>query len=388
VKVTIVETLDWLLPKLLDFEVATYIEQYLKSEGIEFQFGQRVKGFRGDDRGWVQGVITDNLEIDAQMVVLAIGNKPNTELAKSAGLNIGPVGGIEVNEYLQTNDPDIYAGGDCVETVHHITKKKELVPLGSTANKHGRIIGSNLAGNHESCPDVLGTSIVKIIHYNVGKVGLSESQARDNGFEVFTSLVPSYDHATYYPGSRQILIKLIADKSNGRLLGCQIAGPGDVSKRIDVLATALNFNATVNDLANLDLAYAPPYNSAIDPLHHAANIIRNKISGYAKALTPMEVKERMSEGNGFILLDVRSRREWQNNHIASRQSILIPINEIRSRLHEVPVSKEIITYCQTSVRAYQAQRILNGAGFAKVKFMDGSIASWPYDLEGTRSINR
>lgn len=387
IEVVIIEALDWILPKLLDFEVATYVERYLKSQGIEFQFGQRVRSFEGNQQGWVQKVLTDDLEIETQLVILAIGNKPNTELASNAGIILGPIGGITVNKYLQTSDPDIYAGGDCVETVHHITKQKVLVPLGSTANKHGRIIGSNLGGNYETCADVLATSIVKVIDYNIGCVGLNESQARDNGYEIFTSLVPSYDHAAYYPGGQQILIKLIANEVNGQLLGGQIVGPGDVAKRIDILVTALNFGATVNDLANLDLAYAPPYNSALDPLHHAANIIRNKMSGYAKTLSPMEVKRKLNDKDDYVLLDVRAPMEWQNNRLTSNQVLLIPIHEIRSRLHDIPASKEIIAYCQTSVRAYQAQCILNGAGFSNVKFMDGSIASWPYDLESGYSIN-
>jgi rhodanese-related sulfurtransferase len=184
------------------------------------------------------------------------------------------------------------------------------------------------------------------------------------------------------------MVKLVAEKASGRLLGGQVVGPGDTAKRIDVLATALTFGATVADLANLDLAYAPPYNSAIDPLHSAANVIRNKQSGHARALTPMEVKNKLENGDNFVLLDVRSLAEWKANHIEARQVILLPLPELRRRLNELPRDKEIVTMCRSSVRAYQAQRILDGAGFSNTKFMDGSITAWPYDIATSRSSEK
>ena len=162
-----------------------------------------------------------------------------------------------------------------------------------------------------------------------------------------------------------------------------MVGPGDVAKRVDVLATALTFGATVEDMASLDLAYAPPYNSAMDPLHNAANVIRNKQAGLAKALTPMQVKSKLENGDDFILLDVRSTGEWETRRIEAPQTMLVPLTELRARLEELPKDAEIVIYCQRSVRAYRAQRILDGAGFGNVKFMDGSIAAWPYEIWGT-----
>jgi NADPH-dependent 2,4-dienoyl-CoA reductase/sulfur reductase-like enzyme/rhodanese-related sulfurtransferase len=379
-KVTVIEALNWLLPTLLDFEVAAYVEKHLRGKGVEPLFGQRVTGFEGDKNGLVRKVTTANNELEASLVLLAVGVKSNVKLAKDAGLTLGSLGGISVNQYLQTSDPDIYAGGDCVENVNLITQKNMLAPLGSTASKHGKVIGTNITGGHETFPGIVGTAIAKVFDYNVGRVGLSETQAREAGYDVVTSLVPSFEHATYYPGSREILVKFVAEKSTNRLLGGQVVGPGETAKRIDVLATALTFGARVDDLANLDLAYAPPYNSALDPLHNAANVIRNKQSGLAKALTPIDVKNKLDNQEDFVLLDVRSPAEWKECRIKAPQAKLIPLGKLRANLESLPKDAEIVTFCRSSVRAYQAQRILEGAGFKNVKFMDGSIAAWPYEV--------
>jgi NADPH-dependent 2,4-dienoyl-CoA reductase/sulfur reductase-like enzyme/rhodanese-related sulfurtransferase len=377
-KVTVIEALKWALPALLDFEVAAQVEKHLHDKGVKLHFGQRVTGFEGDKTGKVHRVITEDTELEAGLVLVSVGTRPNVSIARDASLAIGSTGGISVNQYLQTSNPDIYAGGDCVENVNRITGEKILAPMGSTANKHGRIIGSNVTGGNETFPGVLGTAIAKVFDYNVGRAGLSESQARAAGYDTVISLVPSNEHATYYPGSQDILVKLVAEESSGRLLGSQVVGPGDAAKRIDVLATALTFGATVDDLANSDLAYAPPYNSAMDPLHDAANVIRNKQSGYARTITPMELKNKLDNGEDFVLLDVRSPKEWDTCGIRTKQARLLPLPELRQRLGELPKDDEIIIFCKTSVRAYVAQRILDGTGFRNVKFVEGSIDAWPY----------
>ena len=386
-EVTVVEVLDWVLPTLLDFEVAAYIEKHLRAKGVNLLLGQRVVGFEGDRNGWIRQVVTGDFKLETKLVLLAIGTKPNTSLAQDAGLTIGSTGGIAVNQYLQTNEPDIYAGGDCVENINRITHQKMLAPLGSTANKHGRVIGTNVTGGCETFPGVLGTTIAKVFDYNVARVGLSETQAREAGYNVVTCLVPGYEHATYYPKGKELLVKLVAEKSSNRLLGGQVVGPGETAKRVDVLATALTFGATVDDLANLDLAYAPPFNSAMDPLHNAANVIRNKQSGYAKAITPIEVKNKLENREDFILLDVRSPGEWDIRRLEATQAKLLPLRELRARIDEFPKDTEIVTFCQTSVRAYQAQRILEGAGFETIKFMEGSIAAWPYEIYSKANSN-
>ncbi len=379
-KVSVIEALGWPLPALLDEEIAAHVEKHLRSKGVTVHCGQRVTGFAGDNGGRVRKVSMGDTELEAGMVLLSLGVKPNISLAKEAGLTIGATGGLAVNERLQTSDPDIYAGGDCAEVENIITRKKTLVPLGSTANKHGRIIGTNITGGSETFPGIVGTAVAKVFKYNVARTGLNEAQAREAGYDIVTSLVPTFDHATYYPGAREIMVKLMANKADGRLLGGQAVGMGETAKRIDVLATALNFGATVNDLANLDLGYAPPYNSALDPLHNAANVIRNKMTRQARSLSPLEVKKKIDNGERFVLLDVRSPQEWNAEHIEAGQVKLIPLPELRHRLDELSADEEIVVLCRTSIRAYQAQRILDGVGFKDVKFMDGSLAAWPYKV--------
>ena len=378
-QVTILEMLGWPLPALLDAEIAAHLEKHLKSKGVKLMFGQRVTGFQGNKAGNVKKVTVGEKGIDAGMVLLSLGIRPNVALAKEAGLNIGTTGGIAVNEFLQTSDPDIYAGGDCAEMVNLITGKKTLVPMGSTANKHGRVIGTNVTGGRDTFPGVVGTGIVKVFNLNVGRTGLNEAQAKEAGYKIVTSLVPSDDHATYYPGAKDIMVKLIAEKSSGKLLGGQVIGEGDAAKRTDVLATMLTMGATVDNLANLDLAYAPPYNSAMDPLHHAANVIRNKQAGYARALTLQEVKSKLDKGEKFVLLDVRSPMEWKAQRIEAPQVKLLPLPELYRRMGELSKDEEIVIFCRSSIRAYQAQRMLDGAGFKNVSFMDGSLDAWPYE---------
>jgi NADPH-dependent 2,4-dienoyl-CoA reductase/sulfur reductase-like enzyme/rhodanese-related sulfurtransferase len=383
-KVTVLEMLGWPLPTLLDSEIAFQLEKHLKSKGVNLMFGQRVTGFKGDKAGKVNKVMVGDNAIDAGMVLLSLGVRPNVSLAKEAGLTIGTTGGIAVNEYLQTSDPDIYAGGDCAEMVNIITGKKTLVPMGSTANKHGRVIGGNVTGGKDTFPGVVGTGVVKVFDLNVGRTGLNEAQAKEAGYDIVTSLVPSEEHATYYPGAKDILVKLVAEKASGRLLGGQVIGPGEAAKRIDVMATALTMGATVDNLANLDLGYAPPYNSAMDPLHHAANVIRNKQAGYARAISPQELKSKLDKNEKFVLLDVRSPMEWKVQRLEAPQTKLLPLPELYDRMSELAKDDEIVIYCRTSIRAYQAQRILDDAGYKNVCFVDGSLDAWPYEIASTK----
>jgi NADPH-dependent 2,4-dienoyl-CoA reductase/sulfur reductase-like enzyme/rhodanese-related sulfurtransferase len=379
-KVTVLEALGWPLPALLDYEMAAPVEKHLKAKGINLIFGQRVSGFRGDAAGQVKQVMVGDKGIDADLVLLSLGVRPNVTLARGAGLTIGSTGGLVVDEHLLTSDPDIYAGGDCAEVTNIITGKKFLAPMGSTANKHGRVIGTNITGGDDTFPGVPGTAVVKVFDFTAARTGLNEAQAREGGREIVTSLIPGSDHAGYYPGARDITVKLIAEKS-GKILGGQVVGPGDASKRIDVLAAVISYGASVYDLANLDLAYAPPYNSAMDPLHNAANVIRNKLSNCARSFTMEEIRKKLENGDKFTLLDVRSPEEWEAGHIDAKQVKLLPLPELRKRIGELAKDEEIVTVCRTSIRAYQAQKILDGAGFANVKFMDGSMSVWPYQLK-------
>ncbi|MCJ7605467.1 MAG: FAD-dependent oxidoreductase [Dehalococcoidales bacterium] len=379
--VTVIEAMNRVLPALLDTEMAFHVERHLESKGVDVLCGLPAAGFLGDANGRVRAVTAGNTELRADLVLLSLGVRPDVRLAKEAGLDIGERGGLKVDEFMRTSNPDIYAGGDCVEVRNLVTGQVFLAPMGSTANKHGRIIGTNVTGGNETFPGVLGTAIVKVFDINAGRVGIGESQARDAGYDPVTTIIPGFEHATYYPGAREIILKIIADRETGRLLGGQAVGTGDTAKRIDVLATAITGGLTVDGLANLDLSYAPPFNSAMDPVHNGVNVIRNKQAGLARGLTPAEVKAKLDGGDDFILLDVRSEMEWNAVHFNDPRVKLIPLPELRQRTGELPKDSEIIIYCRTSIRAYSAQRILDGEGFKDVKFLDGSLAAWPYGLD-------
>ncbi len=235
-------------------------------------------------------------------------------------------------------------------------------------------------GYQEKFKGVLGTSVVKVFDFNVGKTGLTETQAREAGFDVLNTLTPSTDTPHYYPHHKLLLLKLIADRKTRRILGLQAVGLGETAKRIDIVATALTFGATIDDLPAIDLGYAPPYSTAIDISAHAANILRNKIEGIAQGLTPIELKAMADNGTDFIWLDVRSPDEYKRKRIEDPRVKLIPLGMLRQRINELPKDKKIVTLCKAGLRAYEAQTILKGAGLKDVQFMDGGIEAWPYEL--------
>jgi rhodanese-related sulfurtransferase len=289
-------------------------------------------------------------------------------------------GGIIVNEAMQTSDPDIYAGGDCVLCKHRVSGQLVYVPLGSTANKHGRVIGTNLAGGKATFPGILGTAVAKHCDFNIACTGLTEAKARELGYNVVTALAPAPDHAHYYPGAKVIYVKLVADADTRKVLGIQVVGPGEAAKRVDVVATALSFGATIDDLGTLDLGYAPPYSGALDNVIHAANIIRNKLAGIANTISPVEVKAKMDAGEAFVLLDVRGPAEYETMRIQDSRVKLVPLGKLRASLDQLPKDQEIIPFCKISLRGYEAQCILEGAGFENVRFMDGGVVGWPYEI--------
>jgi len=380
-EVTVVEAMAHVLPGALDEDIAMPVEKYLRKKGIALRLGERVAKFEGED-GKLKKVVTEKASIEADMAILAIGVRPNVKLAKEAGLTIGKTGAIAVNEYLQTSNPDIYAGGDCVENKNLVTGAAMFAPMGSTANKHGRIIGSNITGSREKFMGVLGTTIVKVLDFNVGRTGLGEREARNAGYDVVMSLAPEADRPNYFPGSRDIIVRVIADKKTGRVLGGQGFGKGELAKRIDVLAMAITYGATVDTLADVDLAYAPPYNTPQDPVHHAANVVRNKMAGMVVGLTPAQVKAKLDANEDFVLLDVRSQKEWDSWHIEAPQIRLIPQTMLFEKAGELPRDKEIVVTCRSGGRSYQASRILRKLGFTNIKIAEGNLLAWPYDAFG------
>lgn len=377
IKVTVVELLDQILPPL-DKDMASIVQKYLMGKGIEIITSDGVKSFEGNDNTVIK-VITDKRQLPADMVILSIGIKPNIKLAQESGIEIGTARAIKVNERTETNIPGVYAVGDCAENIHLVTGKPAWIALGSTAAKMGRVAAINATGGSDTFRGVLGTLIVKIFELNVGKVGLSEREAVKEGFLVESAIVPAGDKAHYYPETRDIIIKLIADKTTKKLLGAEIVGEGVVDKRIDIIATALTFGATVDQISNLDLAYAPPYAMSMDAIIVAANVLGNKLSGKTEGILPHQVAERLDRNEDFVLLDVRTDLEYKSGHIKGSKHI--PLDKLASRAHELDISGEIITYCRAGLRAAQAYRILKNAGFSNVKYMDGSILAWTYGME-------
>lgn len=375
----VLEMMPTLVPNLMDEEMAQLLENYLVSKGVKIVKGSPAAKILDDGNGNAAGVVTaDGRMVEADMVILAIGVRPNTELAVEAGLEIGPTRAIAVNEYLQTSDPDIYAGGDCVECTNILTGEKVFAPLGSTANKHGRIIADNIMGMEMKFPGVSGTAVFKVLDWNCGTTGLTEKKARSLGYDVVTTITPRYDFSSYIPGAKYTIIKLIADKKTCKVLGCQVVGAGDGVKRIDVVATAIKFGSNVKGIADLDLGYAPAYSTAIDAIQHSANVLRNKIKGIAHGVTPLQLKAKLDTDEDFILLDIRRRDEFEADAFKDPRVKNIPVDELKTRYNELPRDKEIITYCIIGVRAYIAERMLLGLGFEKARYLDGSLTSWPY----------
>lgn len=379
--VTVVELREQILPGMLDKDLADILKLRLEEQGIEFRLGHKVMKINADENGRVSGVVTDQEELDAEMVIVAVGVRPNVELAVKAGLSIGQTGAIEVNEYLQTSDPDIYAVGDCVENLHLVSGKKVYIPLASTANRQGRVAADNILGGNSKFKGVLGTAVMKVLNWNAARTGLGEQQARELGYKVITALNANLDRTHYHPAHGMVLMKLVVEEDTRRILGAQGIGPGDIVKRIDVAATAINFGATVDDLAEVDLGYAPPFSTPIDFAHHTANTVKNKINNIAKTITPEEMKKKMDRGDDFIILDVRTPQQFAPKHIDDPRVMQLTLGDIRERINDISRDKEIICLCALGVRSYEAQRILEGAGLKDIKYMEGGLQAWPYDLD-------
>lgn len=370
-RVTILERLPHILP-MLDDEMAENVEKYLEAQGVKVRTNINVEAFLGN--GHVHGVKTDKEEFKCDAVLVAVGVRPNAKLAKEAGLEIGKTGGIKVNSQMQTSDSSIYAVGDCAEQKDLITQKECYVPLGSTANKQGRVAANNICGKEDHFPGVLGSAVCKIFDYTIARTGLSEKQAKREGYDVLTVLSPAPDKPHFYPTAKPIFIKLIVDRATRKLLGMQSVGPGDAVMRCNSVVAAITSGMTVDDIAEIDLCYAPPYTPAMDNILTAANIARNKLDGLYTSYTPAEVKEKQKAGNDFILLDVRTPPELEWKSI--KGAINIPLGKLREEELTLPKDKEIITFCKISLRGYEAAMILKAKGYNDVKVMDGGILMW------------
>ncbi len=368
-EVNLVEMLPQVLPPF-DADMAVFVARQLEEQGITLVLADGIKAFKGSPA--VNTVVLQSgRELPADMVILSIGVRPELKLARDCGLSIGQAGGIAVDEHQRTSDQDIYAAGDAVEVVQLVTGKKTRMPLAGPANKQGRVAGANAAGAQLSFPGALGTAIVECMGITAAKTGLSEREAAREGISHYVSFTHSLDHAGYYPGGAMIHMKLVVEKSSGRILGAQAVGERGVDKRIDVLATALSAGMKVTDLENLDLAYAPQFSSAKDPVvmagFAAANVSREEIG----TITCGVLQDRLRKKDPIQLVDVRTPAEFKAGHLAG--AVHIPVDDLRDRLSELDPQKETVVYCKIGFRGYLAARILQQSGFGKVLNLTGGI---------------
>jgi NADPH-dependent 2,4-dienoyl-CoA reductase/sulfur reductase-like enzyme/rhodanese-related sulfurtransferase len=383
----IATTVVELLPRIMstmDGEFGSMIAAKLEEKGVRVVTGLGLKAIHA---GQAKAELSDSSLVDAGIVLLSIGVRPELALAKAAGLAIGPSGGLEVDEELRSSDPSIWAAGDMVELVHKVSGRKLRIPLAGPANRQGRIAASNALGLHMKYHGALGTSVFKAFDAVAASTGLSEKAAREAGFEVGAAMIYKDNHASYYPGGREMALKLVYDRKDGRLLGAQAFGGEGTEKRIDVLATALHGGMGLDDLAELDLAYAPPFSAANDPVNLAAFIGQNDLSGYAPLETAARLKAVLAEakaaGREAFVLDVRNRNEYAAGHIAGSHNL--PVDELRFALDEVPRGRTIHVHCLSGFRSHLALRILKGSGYDDVVNVTGGFkairAEGGFDIE-------
>ena len=369
IEVTVVELLPTVMA-VMDREFGALVAEELEHNGVHVVAGTGVKAVLPAERA-VE--LADGRRIAADLVLFSVGVRPELTLAKSAGLELGSSGGLLVDDHLRTSDPDIYAAGDMVEVTHKISGRKVRVPLAGPANRQGRIAVSNALGQDLRYGGALGTSVVKIFKATAAMTGLSETAARDAGFEVGVAVVHKEHHAAYFPGAKELSLKLVYDRKTARLLGAQAFGRAGVDKRIDVLATALGGELTLHDLAELDLAYAPPYSSANDAVNLAAFVGENDISGFDPLITAAELKSALASAAPPLVLDVRDADEFGRSHLRGARHIAV--DELRLAGETLPKGRRIAVYCRSGFRAHLAVRTLKELGFPDVVNVTGGYLS-------------
>lgn len=350
-----------------DPDMAAFIHNEVRKHGIQLALGHSVEGFQENNDG-VDVLLKDASSLHADMVILAIGVTPESKLARDAGLVLGIKGSILVNDRMETSVPDIYAVGDAVQVKHYVSGSDSLISLAGPANKQGRIAADNICGGNSRYPGSQGSSIIKVFDLTAATTGLNETNARKAGLDVDTVILSPMSHAGYYPGGKVMTMKVVFEKGTYRLLGAQIVGYSGVDKRIDVLATAIHAGMKATELKELDLAYAPPYSSAKDPVNMAGFMIDNIASGVLKQWHLNELDTLLHDGN-VILLDTRTVAEFNRGHIHGFQNI--PVDDLRARIKELESGKPVFVICQSGLRSYIACRILSGFGFDAYNFSGG-----------------
>lgn len=366
VEVTIVQRADQVLPPL-DYDMAAQIHTLLRSHGVHLKLGSAVAGFESSGEQVVT-LLEGEQPLHSDMVLLAIGVTPDTALAREAGLTLGQKGAIRVNDRMETSVSDIYAVGDAVEVEHFVTKERAVVALAGPANRQGRIAADNICGGDSRYSGAQGSSVIKLFELTAASTGINERSAQAAGIDYDKVILSPEHHASYYPGSQTMTMKVLWEKDTLRLLGAQIVGRGGVDKRIDVLATAIRSGMKATELAELDLAYAPPYSSAKDPVNMAGFMIENITEGSVKQFHWIDI-EALTRGGSVTLLDVRTAGEYRRGH--AEGFVNLPVDELRERLEEIDRSKPVYVMCQSGLRSYVACRLLTQHGFDCYNFSGG-----------------
>ena len=350
-----------------DPDMAAFLHGEVRRHGIRLALGQTVEGFQ-EKEGGVDVLLKDAAPLHADMVVLAIGVTPDTALAREAGLELGLKGSIVVNDRMEASVPDIYAVGDAVQVKHYVTGQDAVISLAGPANKQGRIAADNICGGDSRYQGSQGSSVIKVFGLTAAATGVNMANAKKAGLDADAVVLSPMNHAGYYPGGKLMTMKVVFEKGTYRLLGAQIVGYEGVDKRIDVLATAIHAGLTAIQLKDLDLAYAPPYSSAKDPVNMAGFMVENLAEGIVKQFSIEDVKNLPRDG-GVTLLDVRTSREYAGGCVEGFRNI--PVDELRERLGEIEPGKPVYVICQSGLRSYIACRILAGYGYEVYNFAGG-----------------
>jgi NADPH-dependent 2,4-dienoyl-CoA reductase/sulfur reductase-like enzyme/rhodanese-related sulfurtransferase len=378
--VTLLEAMPQVMTPL-DPEMAAWLHLELTANGIDLHLNDPVAAFEAPASGETARasvvVLKSGKRIEADMVVLGLGVRPETLLAKNAGLELGALGGIRVNDHMQTSDPHIWAVGDAIEVKDAVTGAWSHIPLAGPANRQGRIAADNICGRSSHYDGTWGTAILRLFALSAGCTGANEKALRKAGIPFQAVYLHPGSHAGYYPGAELIAMKILFAPGTGKLLGAQAVGPDGVDKRIDILATALQAGSTMDDIAELELAYAPPFGSAKDPVNMAGMIAQDVLHGDVQLAQWSEIATL--DPAQTLLLDVRRPDERAKGFIPG--SIHIPLDQIRSHIHELPRDREIITYCQSGQRSYFTSRILLQHGF-RVRNLTGSYRTWKTAQDG------
>ncbi len=365
--VTLVEMAPQVLPGL-DADMAWPLHEHLRARGVTLELGFAVAALEESGES-VRATLADGRRVEAGLVVLALGVRPEGELARKAGLTLGPTGGIAVDRHLRTSDPDIFAVGDAIEVEHRVSGRKVLLPLAGPANRQARVAAANIAGRTEEYSGSAGTAIVKVFDLAAGFTGLGRQQLERAGIDHRSVIIHSTSHAPYYPGAEALTLKLQFSPA-GEILGAQAVGSEGVDKRIDVIATAIQLGGRVGDLAGLDLSYAPPFGHARDPVNVAGLMGRNILAGDLDVVDAADLMARPDRQ----VVDVSEPAEFAAGHVPG--AVNIPLGELRSRLGELDPDQEVVSVCAVGQRSYNACRILRQHGFRKVRNLNGGYRTY------------